>query len=69
MARLSYAETYTELLKYVSEKYNYPMHDIIICFRKTGVEEKFSQLFSINSDATISAYYNYLKEYIKYAIS
>ncbi|WP_026523460.1 hypothetical protein [Butyrivibrio sp. MB2005] len=65
---MSYAEAYTELIKYVSEKNEVSVDSLVKIFRDAGIESKYAELYNINNNASTSSQYKILKELIDDAI-
>ena len=58
---LSYAEAYTEFLKYCSKKERVDVDKLVFRFKDEGIEKKFKQLYNENSQISSGEYYKRLR--------
>lgn len=61
MKRMSYAEAYTQFLKYCAKKEDKKIGDLVIEFSRNDVENEFINIYNDNRNTTNFKYYKQLR--------
>lgn len=59
--KLSYAEAYTDFLKYCSEKEGIKLEELVFTFKNNGIEREFKVMYDTNAQVSNAEFYKRIK--------